>query len=238
MRPIAAFVTFAVTSFCALVPNLPPDPPRPKLIVRAQKDASYELVVRVVGSVKHAVGSPLDVDLETCDDGHESYELIVPADNGNIDSLAQSVLGKLAGLGVRRILVADDVEKNRREYLLLTSLTDAERLLAAETPFVLWFHADWVGEGVLFTKRVFRSQALFTLIGRLHIPIVMIDHTHPTDATNLELSRYSKNRVVPTVVVFRAGQRQVPVVLEGLVSVQPLIEAVNSIDQQATEKLR
>ncbi len=229
---LAIVVWPASVMYFAVVACPPAAPPRPALLFRAPGDTSYERVVHALASVKQEVGAILDVNLEICEEGAESIELTVPADEQHIDLLAQAILSALSELGVARVTLIGHVEGYDREYRLLTSVGDIERLRAAGTPFLLWFHADWVGEGISFRKQFFRDRLLFSLIGKLHVPVVLSDHTHPTDATNLMLSEYSKSRIVPTVVFFAARQQQAPTVFEGLVTVQPLIGTLQSLNQR------
>ena len=215
-RFVAFLGVMAIASLCASSPSVASDLTRPVLTIRAQT-TSYNRVVGIVKATKSAVGGPIEIEMEMSGDGQESIDVRFPDDTPNLDRLVSTIFVRLFDLGVRRISIVGEVAERRREYSLLSSLADAERLEKANAPFILWFHADWAMEAVILQHRILRDTELLGAIGLYRIPLVRVDHTHPTDSTNEALSEHSKSRYVPTVVIFAMQRQGTPTVLYGQV---------------------
>jgi hypothetical protein len=225
---VACLYAIALASCSAQVPAEPKDAPHPVLTMRVPKQIPDAALVQLQDIVNRAVSGCADIELQPRADDDDEIEMSVPPTALNLDSIAQTVFAACIDLHVARVSIVGESEGQRRMYRMLGTVDDAERLLQADAPLILWFHADWLGEGVALQKNILRDTEFFAAIGRTGLPLVRIDHTHPTNATNQLLSRFSANRIVPTVVVI-AGGFQPPIVLEGVLAVQQLRESVSLI---------
>ncbi len=215
----------------ACVPGCSPpqDSLRPSLVIRSQNETSHKSTADIVGIVERIVGCPLDIKFFSSTDADSHLEVTLLPDTPKGDSIAPTILDRTLESEFTQILVSSTVEGDYREYRLIRTSREIDRFLACGAPFILWFHADWVGEGVSLRTLIFRDTTLFDLLSRHRIPIVFVDHSYPSNDSNTLLSRYSASMVVPTVVLFGEKPSQSPIVLEGLTSVQPITDAVGSL---------
>jgi hypothetical protein len=228
MRFIMAALGIIAFASCGSNTSLPlAHPTRIVLKLRAEKSIPSCLIDQLADAVRQAVAVRAEVDIERFVAELRGVELSVPGAVTNVDAVAQAAITACIECGITQISVLGPQGENRCEYHLLSTIGDLDRLLEAKASFVLWFHADWASSGPAFEKWLVRDVELVAAIGRNRLPLVRIDYTHPDDATIKAIERYSRSRIVPTVVVFR-GPEQPPTVFEGVLSVRQVRGALDS----------